>query len=132
MLRHLTGMYAVLRGTFYLFEAVLVFSTAVSSSALDLFVGTGLAIASLFLLFAGSGLAVGHIWAHRFAVIVLGLDVLRMVGAFALALNPVDVVWGVLSLVVVCLLVFKNPFEAGNRPELDEDATVHGMTSYRN
>ena len=108
------------------------FSAAVSSSALDLVVGTGLAIAALFLLFAGSGLAMGHIWAHRFAVVVLGLDVLRMVGAFALAPDPADVVRGTVSLVVVCLLVFKDPFDAGHRPELDEDATVHGTTSYRN
>jgi hypothetical protein len=132
VLRYLIGLYTTLRGAFYLFEGVLLLTEAAQHSLAGLVVASLLLLGALFFLFAGTGLATGNYWALNLGVALLVVDVLRMAGALALSPGPVDAAWLVGTLVALVLLVFKDPFGSGDGTSLDEDESVHGMTSFQN
>jgi hypothetical protein len=132
VLRYLIGLYATLRGAFYLFEGVLLLTGAAQHSLVALVVASLLLLGALFFLFAGSGLATGQFWSLKLGVAVLVVDLLRMAGALALSPDPFTAAWLVGTLLTLVLLVFKDPFGSSGGTSLDEDESVHGMTSFQN
>jgi hypothetical protein len=132
VLRYLIGLYTILRGAVYLVEGVLLLTGVARYSLLGLVTASVLFVGALFFLFAGSGLAMGNFWALNLGAGVLVVDLLRMVGALALSPGPFTAAWFVGTLVALVLLVFKDPFGSREKPNLDEDDSVHGMTSFQN
>lgn len=131
-LRYPIGAYGIARGGKYLFDGVMVFTGGVQSSLIGVLAGSMMFMAALFLLFAGSGMVMGHFWSVNFMTVLLGLDVLGTAGALALTLNPLNVLWLALSFLLVLLLVFTDPLKEKERPDIDEETNVHGLTSFQN
>ena len=143
VLRYFIGGYMIARGGAYLVEGSLVFARGVQNSVVDVFAASMMFIGALFLLFAGTGLSMGHFWSVNFSIVLLGVDVLATAGSMVVSiaqgaislsfsLAPLDVAWFVGSLLFVTLLVFTDPLAEKERPDIDENESVHGMTSFRN
>lgn len=73
----------------------------------------------------------GQFWSLKLGLAVLVVDLFRMVGMFVLSPGVADGVWLAGTLVALVLLVFKNPLGSNSDRGLDEDESVHGMTSFQ-
>jgi hypothetical protein len=132
VLRYVIGSYTTLRGVLYLFEGILLLTGAAQYSLPALVVASLLLLGALFFVFAGCGIAMGNFWTLKVGAAVLVVDVVRMAGALVLWTAPADLAWLLASLFTLVLLVFKDPIGSNEERGLDEDESVHGLTSFQN
>lgn len=130
MWKYLIGLYSFARGGLYLYDGTMAFTFDAGTTTGDYVFGSGMVVLALFLMFAGAGVAGGQSWAQRVAVLVLLADAVVSAALLATSISVVYVPWIVASPIALAILVFLDPLGSENATDLDEDESVHGMTSF--